>query len=337
LPNKEDRSVKQYVSREKNVGQLRNYAFDRNTPPALKVRLGESFTIATEDALDGVLREHPEKLHPRDTAPYSLMTPGWYNPLCGPVYVEGVDAGDVLVVTIEKIDKMLTGVTATMPGAHHFAGLRGWEDCDEMYTGIIKNDNSARRGTWSYGAHNYSWDLKPFMGTIATAPQWEVLSSVPTSFGSAAAQGGNMDCLDVREGTKVFLQSFNEGGLLFIGDMHASQGDGEVTAVANEVAGEVTLHCDVIKGKTLSNVRLDTPESLISVYCWRPTEEAIRLALKDLILWLEEDYGMAKREAFVLASICPEFRLNVYQVCTGVGRIMTTVGVEMPKTLLPKK
>ncbi len=327
--------MNQYVARDKNVGQLRNYAFDKNTPPVLKVQPGESFTVATEDALNGVLREHPEKLHPRDTVPYSLMVPGWYNPLCGPIYVEGVDAGDVLVVTIEKIAHMLTGVTATMPGAHHFAGLRGWEDCDEMYTGVIENDNNARKGAWMYGSHTYTWELKPFMGTIATAPQWEVLSSVPTSFGSAAAQGGNMDCRDIREGSRVYLQSFNDGGLLFLGDVHASQGDGEVCGVANEVAAEITLSCEVIKGKTLSNVRLDTPESLISVYCWRPTEEAIRLALKDLILWLEEDYGMAKREAFILASICSEFRINVYQACTVVGRLMTTVGAEMPKRMLP--
>jgi acetamidase/formamidase len=118
--------------------------------------------------------------------------------------------------------------------------------------------------------------------------------------------------------------------------MHASQGDGEVTGIADEVAGEVTLRCDVIKNKTLNNVRLETQQSLISIYCYRPVEEAIKQALKDLILWLEEDYGMTKREAYVLSSICPDFRINVYQVCSGLGRLMTTVGVEFPKKMLPR-
>jgi amidase len=323
------------VSREKNVGQLRNYVFDRNTPPILEVELGEKFVAETEDALDGVLREDPDKRHPRDTEPYSARLPGWFNPLCGPIYVKGVEAGDVLVVTVEKIDKILTGVTCTLPGVNYFAGLRGWEDCDEMYTGLIENDNIARQGTWKYGQHTYTWNLRPFLGTIATAPEFEVLSSVPTSYGSAPAGGGNMDCQDVREGTKVYLQSFNKGGLLFFGDLHASQGDGEVTGVANEAAGEVTLSCEVIKNKTLNNVRLETPESLVSVYCYRPTEAAISKALKDLILWLEEDYGMTKREAYTLASICPEFKINVYQVCAELGRIMTTVGAEISKKMLP--
>lgn len=324
------------VPREKNVGQLRNYAFDKNTPPILEVEPGEKFVAETEDALNGMMRQDPNRLHPRDTMPYSAMVPVWVNPLCGPIYVKGVEPGDILVVNIEKIDEMLKGVTATLPGRHHFAGLRGWEECDEMYTGIIENENVGRKGTWKYGQRTYMWDLKPFLGTIATAPQWESLSSLDTSFGSHSACGGNYDCRDVREGTKVYLQSFNKGGLLFLGDMHASQGDGEVTGIANEVAGEVTVSCNVIKNKNLNNVRLETPESLISVYCYRPIEEAIRQALKDLILWLEEDYGMSKREAYVLASICPGFRINIYQVCTGTGRIMTTVGTEFPKEMLPK-
>jgi len=322
-----------HIPRENNVGKLRNYTLDKNTSPILEVELGERFVAETEDALNGVLREDPTKLYPRDTTPHSARVPAWLNPVCGPIYVNGVEAGDILVVTIEKIDKLLNGVTCTVPGAHHFTGLCGWEECDEMYTGIIENEG--HKGTWRYGQHTYTWGLKPFLGTFATAPEWEVLSSLATSFGSAPACGGNLDCWDIREGTKVYLQSFNKGGLLFFGDMHASQGGGEVTGMANEVAGEVTLRCDVIKNKALNNIRLETPESLISVYCYRPIEAAIKLALKDLLLWLEEDYGMAKREAYILASICPECRINIYQVCSGLGRLMTTVGAEFPKKMLP--
>lgn len=323
-----------YVPRDKNFGQLRNYALDKNTPPILEVEPGEKFTAAVEDAVNGILREDPTKLFPRDAEPYSSKVPAWNNPLCGPVYVKGAKPGDVLVVTIHKIDKITDGITCTMTAGHHFKGLHGWEDCDEMYTGVIKNEGG--KGTWQYGSHKYTWNLKPFIGTIATAAQWEVLSSLVTSFGSAAACGGNMDCQDVREGAKIYLQSYNEGGLLFFGDVHASQGEGEVSGAANEIAAEVTLSCNVVKNKALNNVRLETPESLISIYCYRPVEEAVRQALKDLILWLEEDYGMERREAYVLMSICPEFKINVYQLCSGLGRLMTTVGAELPKSMLAK-
>ncbi len=322
------------ISRVTNFDELRHFTMDRNNPPALEVEVGESFVAEIEDALLGIFRDNPNNLYPRDAMPYSTRVPACLNPLCGPIYVNGVEPGDVLVVDIEKIDKLLNGATCTLPGAHHFAGLCGWEECDEMYTGVIEHAGS--RGTWQYGEHTYTWELKPFLGTFATAPEWEALSSLATSFGSSLACGGNLDCRDIREGTRVYLQSFNKGGLLFFGDMHASQGDGEVTGVADEVAGEVTLRCDVIKNKTLNNVRLETRESLISVYCYRPIEEAMKQALKDLILWLEEDYGMAKREAYVLSSICPDFRVNVYQACGSLGRLMTTVGAEFPKKMLPR-
>ncbi len=326
--------LKRVTNRGDNFNELKYYTFDKNKPPILKVELEEKFVAEIEDGLGGILREDQNKLFPRDFKPYTERVPAWLNPLCGPIYINGVEPGDVLVVNIEKIDKLLTGATCTVPGAHHFTGLCGWEECDEMYTGII--ENTGGKGAWKYDQHTYTWELKPFLGTIATAPEWEVLASLITSFGSTPGYGGNIDCQDIREGTKVYLQSFNEGGLLFFSDMHASQGDGEVTGIANEVSGEVTLSCDVIKKKTLNNVRLETPESLISVYCYRPIEEAIKRALKDLILWLEEDYGMTKREAYVLSSICPDFRIHIYQNCSGLGRLMTTVGVEFSKRILPK-
>ena len=319
------------IPREQNVGHLRNYVFDKNTPPILEVEPGEKFVAETEDALNGILRKDPSKLHPRDTAPYSTHVPRWGNPLCGPVFVKGVEPGDILVVHVEKIANILTGVTL-MPPVHHFTGLRGWEECDVPYTGTIKHVGG--KATWMYGTRTYTWDLEPFIGTISTAPEHEVLSSGPTSFGSAAAAGGNLDCQDIRAGAKVYLQSFNRGGLLFFGDVHASQGDGEITGAANEVAAEVTLSCEVIKNKHLNNVRLETPESLISVYCYRPMEEAVKQAVKDLILWLEEDYGLSKREAYMLASICPAFRIRVYQNCAAGGRLMTTVGAQLSRDIL---
>jgi len=322
-----------FIPRERNAGHPGNYVFDRNTPPVLEVEPGESFTAETEDTYNGILRQDPGRLQPRDMKPYCDKTPVWYNPVCGPVYIRGVEPGDVLVVNIEKITEMSAGTTATIPGAHHFAGLRGWEECDEMYTGVIENVGG--KGTWRYGPHSYTWDLKPFLGTMATAPEFESLSTLPTSFGSAAACGGNLDCQDVREGARVYLQSFNEGGLLFFGDMHASQGDGELCGVANEVAGVVTLSCQVIKKKRLRNVRIETPESLISVYCYRPAEEAFKQALSGLIHWLEKDYGVTRREAYILVSICPDFRLHMYQMCAGLGRLMVTVGAEFPKKMLP--
>ena len=65
-------------------------------------------------------------------------------------------------------------------------------------------------------------------------------------------------------------------------------------------------------------------------------EEAFKQAVRDLILWLEEDFGFSRREAYLLMSMCPDCRLRTYQMCAGLGRLMTTVGAEFPKYLLKR-
>ena len=83
-----------FIPRERNAGHPGNYVFDRNTPPVLEVEPGESFTAETEDTYNGILRQDPGRLQPRDMKPYCDRTPVWYNPVCGPVYVRGVEPGD---------------------------------------------------------------------------------------------------------------------------------------------------------------------------------------------------------------------------------------------------
>ena len=324
----------QHVPVESSFGSASNYVFDARTPPVLVVSAGEEFSAEVEDSYNGVLREDRTKRQPQDMAPYTARQPYWYNPVCGPIHVRGCGKGDVLAVHILDIEDYTDGTVCTVPRAHHFAGLSGWEETDEPFAAAIRNH--AGECELRYDGRTYRWPARPFLGTIATAPEYEVLSSLVTSFGSTMAAGGNLDCCEVAPGATVYLQSMNEGGLLFFGDMHASQGDGELCGVANEVRGVVRLSCDVIKHKTLRNVRIETAAALVSVYCYRPVEEALKQATRDLILWLERDYGLSRRESYLLMSVCPDFHLRTYQMCSGLGRLMTTVGAEFPKYLLAR-
>ena len=324
----------QHVPLGNNFGNAANYVFDARTPPALKVSAGEEFTADVQDTFNGVLRENPAMLQPADLSPYSDRQPFWYNPVCGPIYVEGAEKGDVLAVHVLDLDQFSTGTITTVPRAHHFSGLRGWEETDQPFTGVVRHDDGACE--FQYGEHAYRWSARPFLGTIATAPEYEVLSTLPTSYGSVMAAGGNLDCCAVAPGATIYLQSMNPGGLLFFGDMHASQGDGELCGVANEVSGRVRLRCDIVKGKWLRNVRIENSTSFISLCCYRPVEEAMKQATRDLILWLEQDFGLTKRESYLLVSACPDFHLRTYQMCGGLGRLMTTVGAEFPKYLLDR-
>ncbi len=321
-----------HVSLSENFGSPENYVFDARTPPVLTVAVGEEFTAEVQDAYNGMLREDPTRLQPADLPDYTGVQPFRYNPVCGPIYIEGVEKGDALAVTVLEISNVSDGSVSTAPRAHHFAGLRGWEDTDEPFTGIVSN--VADMAEWHYRERTFRWPMRPFLGTIATAPEYESLSTFPTNFGSVMAAGGNLDCCAICPGATVYLQATNRGGLLFFGDLHASQGDGELCGAANEVSGRVRLVCNVIKRKWLRNVRVENSEFLISVYSYRPVEEAFRQAVRDLILWLEKDYGLTKRETYLVMSMCPDFRLRTYQMSAGLGRLMATVGAEFPKYLL---
>jgi len=318
----------------RNFGRPENYVFSPYTDPVVSVKPGEAFVAELNDAYSGMLRDDPSRLQPRDMGEYVEHVPYWYNPVCGPVYVDGAERGDTLVVSILSIDELSHGTVATVPRVHHFGGLRGWEETDEMYTGVVRHMEG--ESVWDYRGRVHRWPTRPFIGTIATAPEYEVLSTLPTSVGSVMASGGNLDCCAVATGAKVYLQSMNKGGLLYVGDLHGSQGDGELCGVADEVAGTVVLSCDVIKRKRLRNVRVENEAALISVFCYRPMEEAFKQAVRDLILWLEEDFGFSRREAYLLMSMCPDCRLRTYQMCAGLGRLMTTVGAEFPKYLLKR-
>ncbi len=174
--------------------------------------------------------------------------------------------------------------------------------------------------------------MKPFIGTIGIAPDVEV----ETSGLGQGVWGGNWDCRDIKEGSLVYLNCFHKGGLLHLGDVHATQGDGEWSGVANEVRAEVTLNCDVIKNKKIPYARIEKNESVISLYASKPLEDAVNKAITYLLEWLVNEYGMDPRDAYIQITINPGFRINIYQM-VALGKLQYTVGAEFPKKYLRLK
>lgn len=304
----------------------RVYLFDRSLPPKLRVEPGEKFTVETEDASTGYLREEGQSPLDRpliDTWPPSV------NPVGGPIYIEGVQRGDLLAVNIEDIlvadDQSFT-----------FACRRGpiqdsleWSEAAEPWTHILRHEigpSGTMRDGKIWFNERISWPVSPFVGTIAVAPEREVLSSI---YGQGTG-GGNIDCRDVKPGSTFFVNSQNEGGLLFIGDVHASQGDMEFSNVAAETRAEVTLSVDVIPGKKIPYPRIETPSSLISLYNSRPLEHALTRAAFILMEWLVEEYGITQRDAYMQLSVNPGVRVHVYQMTPDMP-LLYTVGVEFPR------
>jgi acetamidase/formamidase len=140
--------------------------------------------------------------------------------------------------------------------------------------------------------------MQPFLGCIGVAPAGgEARSSIVP-----AEYGGNMDAPEARPGYTLYLPVNAPGALLYLGDGHAAQGDGEVAGTAIEVPLRVRLQVDLIKRKKIAWPRFENEASLMAVGAYRPLDDALRIAFTELVGWIHADYGLSEMDAYELLS-----------------------------------
>ncbi|MSR13568.1 MAG: hypothetical protein EXR86_03190 [Gammaproteobacteria bacterium] len=318
-------------------GKVQKYAFDFRDKPCLRVKQGETFQVETDDALSGMIADDSDKpkVHTMTGAHMAKLQQAWpplYNPVVGPVYVEGCDAGDVLAVTIDWIDPWRYGFSGIIPGIGPLSDQLSFPDCVEPYVHVIEHlpgpSGYTRDGIGKY-SESLSWDLQPFIGTLATASEREVFTSVL----GQGAFGGNIDCRDICAGHTIYLNSYTKGGMLYIGDVHGGQGDTEFTGIADETRATVQLSCRVIKHKRLPCVRIDKPDSIVALGINMPMEQAVLDANRNLMEWTRDEYGVPPKDLYIRMSCDPAFRIRTYQMVRAVT-LRNVVGAEYPKTRL---
>lgn len=309
--------------------QARKFAFDWRDEPLLRVRPGESFEVETWDASMGYFKT-PEDLAIPARRPGFDRTPPHANPIAGPIYLEGASRGDTLVVTVEEITVADYSWIAVGPRRGPLGESSRWPELSQTYTTKILRHTPGPSGTTRDGTVHFSeritWPVTPFIGTLGVAPDREVTTSID----GQGDWGGNLDIRDVRPGHRILLPIYHPGALFYLGDVHASQGDTEFTGTAAETQATVRLKLDVIKGKRVPWMRIDKPESIVSVYADRPLERAVETATINLMDWLITDHGYTPTDAYCLVSTCPDFRINVYQMCK-LAKLSFVAGAELPK------
>ncbi len=288
--------------------------FGAHLQPKLKVEPGETFLVETQDAFSG---KYP-------------------NPVAGPIYVEGLKAGDLLIFEIEDIVVSERGWTGFLPTLSNLAKHSDFPELQRPYSRITHHEVGPS-GTTSDGTGSFTvtrevrYPLRPFLGTIVTAPE----RGVENTLVSQGSWGGNIDCRDIKKGNRVMLNTYHDGGLLFFGDAHAAQADSEYTAIADETAADVVACCHIAERKRIPGVlRIETPESLIQVDSARNAgsmERALNGAFIGMMRWLTDEHRMDTTEAYLQFSVNPEVRIHTYQF---VGPAFYVVGVEFPKKYL---
>ena len=169
-----------------------------------------------------------------------------------------------------------------------------------------------------YWSKRVTLPYKPHIGTLSCSPEIDSINTLTPD-----QHGGNMDLPDMGPGSITYLPVRSNGARLFIGDAHACQGDGEVCGTAVEYPSTTTIRVDVIKNWSIEWPRLETEHMLMTIGSARPLEDATRIAYKDLVLWMEAEYGFDRWDAYMMLSQCGIVRFGnfvdpKYTVGTGI-------------------
>ena len=271
--------------------------FNNSHPPVLTINTGDTVVVET------MMHAHNQVVPGRSIEEITKIRMDYgktFHTLTGPVYVNGAEPGDVLKVTINKIVPRAYAADIILPG------LLG-QFPKQFPVGQVKYvylDTDRQIAEWVPGVN---LPLRPFPGVIAVARKQpgDYSSAPPGNF------GGNLDLRDMVVGTSVYLPVFVQGALLWSGDSHAAQGNGEVHGGALETAfKELNLTVEVIKGKSLEMPRVETPTSWITIGLGNDLDKAWDQAVAETAKFLSEQRGISLEQAAKLLPTVSDCRVT---------------------------
>jgi amidase len=232
------------------------------------------------------------------------------NPLTGPFYVEGAMPGDTLVVHLDRVrtnrdtayQTNLISNTALETGyvrelAKHDAGFTMWKiDAAAGIATVIDPSNKLKP---------YTIKLSPMLGCVGVAPpRGEVMGA-----GHLGVFGGNMDSPQVKEGAALYIPVFERGALLFVGDGHAQQGDGELPGQGLETSLDVQFTVELIHDQSLGQTRLENADYMMVMGVGATLDDGMRSATTGMSRWLASAHGLTPQEIAPVLGTAMQFEI----------------------------
>ncbi len=257
------------------------YRFDKANKPALRCALPATVVMDTIDSWNNQVKSEQDVL---DKLDYDIM-----NPCTGPVYFEGVVPGDVLEITINKIQCNSPGSALCIP--------------DEGVCGELVKEPSTHIFHFSKDhvlemKNGFKKQLTPMIGVLGLTPA----DSTPLTMESGS-YGGNLDSALIKEGAVVYLPVEVEGGLLATGDLHAQQGDGESFTTGLEVGGQVEFSIKVRKDLKMDAPFVKVDGKLSSMVSETSVDKSLCNAMAKFIQMLTDNGKVDYTEAGVLCGL----------------------------------
>ncbi len=272
--------------------------FSATTPPVLRIAPGDAVRTTTIDAAGS------------DDKGVSRGKAG--NPQTGPFYVIGASAGDTVAVHLTRLrlnrdwaistDTLSNLVmTPELAARMKFPGqLVRWRL--DVSRGVAMRENGPAN------LAEYSVPLKPMLGCLAVAPS--IGEPVPST-GDFGPWGGNLDFNEIVEGTTVFLPVNVPGALLYLGDAHAAQGDGELSGNGLETSMDVEVRVDLLRGSSIPAPRVESSTHVMTMGLSSSLDDAMRRATTNMIDWLMARYELTLPEVSQVVGTSAEYRVSV--------------------------
>jgi amidase len=233
------------------------------------------------------------------------------NPETGPFFVETAQPGDTLVVHLTRLRlnrDWAVSDDAIVPRGLDTDWAAKMKDAGktvrwhlDLAKGVATPEKPAEH------LKNYSVPLRPMLGCVATAPP---PAAAAPGTGDSGGYGGNMDFNEVTEGATIYLPVRTPGAMLYLGDGHAAQGDGELNGNALETSMDVEFTVDVIPGKRVSGPRVESATHLMAVGLDGSIDDAFRTATANMADWLTDKYGLSPSEVAQVLGTSAEYKVS---------------------------
>jgi acetamidase/formamidase len=287
---------------------------DPKEPPRLTIESGDTVSIETlmharDQIHKGVEMDKIVELRKANPG-------GGPHSMTGPIYVNGAEPGDTLEIRILKIVPKKIATNFNLPGKEFpTIGVLA-KDFPEGYVKYFDIDPSKPTVTFKPGIEI---PLRPFPGTLAVGIDPDDPSPrkggatdkmAPVSTLRPWKNGSNMDINEMVAGTTVFIHVFLKGGLIWTGDSHCAQGNGEVNLTAMECSYDEILLQPIVRKDLKTNFpRIETPTHYISAGFDEDLQKAFAIALNETIDFLGTK-GLTRYEAYSLAAMAADCRVS---------------------------
>lgn len=271
--------------------------FSAETKPVLTIAPGDTIHTTTVDAGGA------------DEEGLARVLGG--NPETGPFYVETAVPGDVLAVHIVRLklnrDYAISDDGIVGRGLDSDLAVKmkdGFKDV-RWHLDTAKGVATPEKP----GEHiaDYSVPLKPMLGCIAVAP---ALGQAAPGTGDSGRWGGNMDFNEVVQGATVYLPVSVPGALLYFGDGHAAQGDGELNGNALETSMDVEVMVDVLPGKHVDQPIVESATHIMALGLAGSLDDAFRGATANMARWLTDEYKLTPSEIAQVLGTAAEYKVG---------------------------